>query len=119
VPRRRQTYLVIGLILLITVIGQLILILVILVLELALVEVLKVLVLESLAGEPVDGAGDKLLLDVLTELVVELKALLNVGGSRLVVRGRAWGVEEVEERLCRDGLLNDTGLLGVWILLVS
>jgi hypothetical protein len=71
--------------------------------------------LKSLAGEPVDSAGDELLLDVLTELVVELEALLDVGGGIVVllVLGRARGVEEVEERLCGNGLLDNAGLLCV------
>jgi hypothetical protein len=41
--------------------------------------------LESLASEPVDGAGNELLLDVLTELVVKLELLLNVLVDLLVV----------------------------------
>jgi hypothetical protein len=44
-----------------------------------------VLELEGLASEPVDGAGDELLLDVLTELVVKLKLLLDVLVNLLVV----------------------------------
>ena len=41
--------------------------------------------LESLASEPIDGAGNELLLDVLAELVVELKLLLDVLVNLLVV----------------------------------
>jgi hypothetical protein len=53
--------------------------------------------LQSLASEPIDRAGNELFLDVLTELVVELETLLDVGGSIvLVLRGLGW-VEEVEE----------------------
>ena len=76
--------------------------------------------MQGLAGEPVNGAGDELLLDVLTKLVVELETLLDVGGGVvvLVLRGLGW-VEEVEERLCRNRLLDDTGLLGVWEKSVS
>jgi hypothetical protein len=44
-----------------------------------------VLKLESLTSEPVDGAGNELLLDVLTELVVELELLLDVLINLLVV----------------------------------
>jgi hypothetical protein len=44
-----------------------------------------VLELQSLAGEPVDGAGNELLLDVLTELVVKLELLLDVLVNLLVV----------------------------------
>jgi hypothetical protein len=54
--------------------------------------------LQSLTSEPVDGTGNELLLDVLTELVVELELGLNVVLDLLVVLGRgAGGVEEVEE----------------------
>lgn len=106
-------YLIVRLLVLITVVAELVLVLIVLIFELALVEVLEVLVLEGLASEPVDGAGDELLLDVLTELVVELEALLDVGSSIVIVLGRAWGVEEVKERLCGNGLLNDAGLLCV------
>jgi len=54
--------------------------------------------LQSLTSEPVDGTGNQLLLDVLTELVVELELGLNVVLNLLVVLGRgAGGVEEVEE----------------------
>jgi len=54
--------------------------------------------LQSLTSEPVDGTGNELLLDVLTELVVELELGLNVVLNLLVVLGRgAGGVEEVEE----------------------
>jgi hypothetical protein len=109
-----RAYLVVWLLILVTVVAELILILVVLIFELALVEVLNVLILQSLAGEPVDGAGNELLLDVLAKLVVELETLLNVGGSiiLIVLRG-LWGVEEVEERLRGDGLLDDARLLGV------
>ena len=56
------------------------------ILELVLVEVVHaVLELQSLAGEPVDGAGNELLLDVLTELVVKLELLLDVLVNLLVV----------------------------------
>ena len=70
--------------------------------------------MQSLAGEPVDRTGNELLLDILTELVVKLETLLDVGGSIVVVlRGVGW-VEEVEERLCGDGLLDNAGLLSVY-----
>jgi len=44
-----------------------------------------VLELQGLAGEPVDGAGNELLLDVLTELVVQLELLLDVLVNLLIV----------------------------------
>ena len=54
--------------------------------------------MKGLAGEPVNGAGDELLLDVLTELVVELELGLNVVLDLLVILCRgAGGVEEIEE----------------------
>jgi hypothetical protein len=73
--------------------------------------------LQSLAGEPVDGTGDKLLLDVLSELVVKLEALLDVGRSIVLVLWGVGRVEEVEERLSRNSLLDDARLLGVCGLL--
>lgn len=97
------------------VIVEVVLVLVVLVFKLVLVEVVaKLLKLQRLAGEPVNGARDQLLLDVLAESVVKLEALLDVRGGVVVVlggRGR-WG-EEVEKGLLRDGLLDDTRLLGV------
>lgn len=75
---RDRTHLVILLLLVLVVIALLI-ILVVLILKVILVEVIKTLLeLQSLAGEPVDGTRNELLLDVLTELVIELKLLLNV-----------------------------------------
>jgi len=54
--------------------------------------------LQSLTGEPVDGTGNELLLDVLTELVVKLELGLDVVLDIFVLLGRgAGGVEEVEE----------------------
>jgi hypothetical protein len=44
-----------------------------------------VLKLESLASKPVNGTGNELLLDVLTELVVKLELLLNVLVDLLIV----------------------------------
>mgnify|MGYP006877406823 CR=1 FL=1 len=112
-------YLIIRLLLLIAVVAELILILIILVLKLALVEVFNVLVLESLAGEPVNSTGNELLLDVLTKLVVEFETLFNIGGGVVLVLWGLGGVKEVEERLCRYCLLNDSCLLGVCKTLVS
>lgn len=104
----------VGLLVLVTVLAEVILVVVIF--EVLLVEILLIHLLEgeSLSGEPVNGAGDQLLLDVLAELVVELEALLNVRGSVIVLLAGCvgWG-EEVEERLGRDGLLDDTRLFCV------
>lgn len=70
--------------------------------------------MQSLTGEPVDGAGNELLLDVLAELVVKLELGLDIVVNLLIVLRRgAGGVEEVEERRSGDGLLDDAGLLGV------
>ena len=80
------SYLIIVFLLLLVVVTVLIIVEVIFILEVILVEVVHaVLELKSLASEPVDGAGDKLLLDVLTELVVELKLLLDVLVNFLIV----------------------------------
>ena len=80
------SYLIIVFLLLVIVVTVLVIIEVILILEVILVEVIHaVLELESLAGEPVDGAGNELLLDVLTELVVKLELLLNVLIDLLVI----------------------------------
>ena len=70
--------------------------------------------MQSLTSEPLDGTGNELLLDVLTELVVELELGLNIVLNLLVILGRgAGGVEKVEERGCGNGLLDNAGLLGV------
>jgi len=70
--------------------------------------------LQSLSSEPVDGARDQLLLDILAELVVKLELGFNVLVDVLIVLYRGCGgVEEVEERGCRDSFLDDPGLLGV------
>lgn len=97
-----MAYLIVRLLLLVAIIAKLILILVVLIFKFALVEVFDIFILKSLAGEPVDSTGDELLFDVLTKLVVELEALLNVRGDTgslvivLVLGGLGW-VKEVEE----------------------
>lgn len=117
----RDAYSFVRLVILIPVFAQIVVLLVILVLEIALLEVVvERLELESLAREPVNGTGDKLLLDVLAELVVELQALLDIGCRIVVVLGWwLWWREEVEERFGWNGLLYDPGLLCVWVLEVS
>ena len=97
---------------------------VVLISEVALLAILiEALVLESFAREPVDGAGNELFLDVFAKLIVEFQTLFNVRGSVLrlgvfivffIFFGRLGWVEEIEEGLGRDGLLDDTGLFGVW-----
>lgn len=113
VPKGAYIILV-GLLILVTVLAEVVLIIVLV--EVLIVEVLLVHLLkgQGLSGEPVDGAGNQLLLDVLTELVVELEALLDVGGGIVVLLAGCVGRgEEVEERLGGDGLLDDTGLFCV------
>ena len=105
------------LLLIVTVLAEVVILIVILV-ELILIQVVLVYLLkgQSLAGEPVDRTRDELLLDVLTKLVIQFQALLNVGrGVILVILGWCLGRrEEVEEGFGRDRLLDDTSLLGVW-----
>lgn len=75
-----NAYVVVRLLLVIVLLAQVILILVVVIIKVGTLEVIvrELLECESLTGEPVDSTGNKLLLDVLTELVVELKALLDV-----------------------------------------
>lgn len=112
----RKPYIVlIALILIILVLAGILIILVIFIVELGVLEVLLIELLEGegLASEPVDSTGNELLLDILTKLVVELKTLLDIGGGGLIIIGRSLRRgEEVEERLGRDGLLDNAGLLG-------
>jgi len=73
--------------------------------------------LKSLSSEPIDRTGDELLLDILSQLIVQFEAFLNIRCSIIVVLvcGSLWWREEVEEGLRGDGLLNDTGLLGICV----
>lgn len=112
----RRAYIILVRLLLILIILVIILIIVLVIILIKVLEVILVELLESegLAGEPIDGAGNELLLDILAELVVELETLLDVGSSIIIVLNRGLGRgEEVEEGLCGNGLLDDTGLLGV------
>ena len=114
------THILLGILVIVTVVAHVVLI-IILVVVVALIElIIHLLVLKSLTGEPVDGAWDQLLLDVLTELIVELQTLLNVGLGVLVIilSWDCWWGEEVEEGLGWDGLLDNASLLGVWKMLV-
>ena len=115
------SYLILVLILVILIVVLVVIILVIFVLEVILVEVVHALLeLQSLASDPVNGTWDELFLDVLTELVVELKLGLNVVVNLLVVILR-WRrrVEKVEEGWGWDRLLDNAGLLGVCVTFVS
>ena len=64
------------------------LVLIIFVIELGVLAIVELLKLEGFAGEPVNGSCNQLLLDVLAQLVVKLKSLLNVLISLVVV---IWG----------------------------
>lgn len=115
-------YLVVGVILIVLIVTQIILILVFLVIKLVTLEVtlVELFKAKSLAGEPVDSTRNELLLDVLTKLVVKLKALLNLRANLgllvifliIITGGLRWR-EEVEERLCGNCLLDNAGLLRV------
>ena len=117
VVRIIKAYLVLVLFILILIPLILVLVLIILILELILIQVVKALLeLQRLTGEPVDGTRDELLLDVLTQLVVQLKLSLDVVVDLLVVVIAWWlgWVEEVEEGWSGNGLLDYARLLGVW-----
>lgn len=109
--------LLLRLILIIVVLIADIIILIIILVKLGKVILIQLLKGEGLASEPVDGTRDQLLLNVLSQLVVELEALLNVGSGIVVILGRGLGGrEEVEEGFGRDRLLDNASLLGgfVW-----
>lgn len=61
--------------------------------------IIQLLELKSFTSEPVNSAGDKLLLDIFTQLVIEFKTFLNIRGSIIIILIRRWrrGREEVEE----------------------
>lgn len=104
------------LVILITVIIADILILIILIEVTLKVLLAEALELAGLSGEPIDSTGNKLLLDILTELVVKLEALLNISSLFIIlikVGGRLGRAEEVEERLGRNSALDNASLLGV------
>lgn len=78
----------------------LIIFLIVFILEISLLHILvQFLKLKGFTGEPVDSTWDELLLDIFTQLVVELKTLLDIGGGIVIVIIRwclGWR-EEVEE----------------------
>jgi len=90
---------------------------VILIVELSIFGILKFFKCQSFASEPVNGAGDELLFDVLTQLIVKLEPLFNIRGDIVFVSRCDWRSEEVEEGFRGDGLLDDSGLLGVLVSL--
>jgi hypothetical protein len=100
--------------------AQVVLVVLLVVKFLVQVILVDLLIGQGLAREPVNGTRDKLLLDVFAQLVVELETVLDVERGLLVVLCRGLRRrEEVEERLGRDGLFDDTGLLGVCEVIVS
>lgn len=101
-------------ILVILVVTSVIVIVIVLILiKVAQLLLVKLLVSKSLAGEPVDGPRNQLLLDILAELVVELETLLDIRrGVVIVIGGGLRRGEEVEEGLGGNGLLNNADLLG-------
>ena len=86
------------------ILAQVILILILVIFKVA---GLKVIIIDLLKGqsftsEPVDGAGNELLLDILAELVVKLEAFFNIRSrvvllGIIIIGGRLWGREEVEK----------------------
>lgn len=61
------------------------LILVVLLIKVGEVVLINLLKGEGLASEPVDGPGNQLLLNIFTELVVKLQAILNIRGSIVII----------------------------------
>jgi len=80
--------------------------------------IIHLLKLESLASVPVDGTGNKLLLDIFTDLVIKLETLFDIRGSIinliLITSRWRWRSKEVEEALSRDCSLNNPSLLRVY-----
>lgn len=88
----------VGLLVLVTILAEIIVILVKVLLILIKIVLIHLLKSKGLSRKPVDGTRNELLLDVLTQLVVELEALFNVTGSIVVILRRRLGRgEEVEE----------------------
>ena len=110
------THLIIILVLIVLISLILIIVFIIFILKLILIEVFQSLLeLQSLTREPVDGARDQFLLDIFTELVIELEFLLQLLVYLIFVVIGWWErrVEEVEEGGCWDGLLHDSRLFRV------
>jgi hypothetical protein len=94
----RSAYLVVFLVLVIII--PFVFIIVIIVLEVVLVVVIKsVLELQCFSGKPIDGPRNELLLDVLSELVVQLELGFKLVIDVLIVLIGRWcgRVEEIEE----------------------
>jgi hypothetical protein len=108
---------IVGLFLLVMVLILIILVVFVIVLiefSVEVILVVKFLKRQGISSEPIDGTRNQLLLDILTKLVIKLKTFLDVrSGILIILRGCLGGREEVEERLRRDSLLDDAGLLSV------
>jgi hypothetical protein len=79
---------------------QVIIFFIIVILEVALLQfILELLELQGLTGEPINSAGNELLLDIFAKLIVQLKALLDIRCSIIVIFlcWRFRGREEVEK----------------------
>jgi hypothetical protein len=110
------SYIIIGLILVVMILA-LVIFLIIFILKISFFHILiEFLKLKSLTSKPVNSAGNELLLDVLAQLIVEFKTLLDIARSIIVVIVR-WCLgrrKEVEEGLSWYCLLNNPGLLCVY-----
>lgn len=90
--RRGGAYIFVGFLFVILVLIQVIVIFVILVLKVGFIEIItEGLESQSLSSEPVNGTGYQLLLDVLTESVVELEALLDILRGIVILVSRRLG----------------------------
>lgn len=88
----------VGLLVLVTILAEIIVILVKVLLILIKVVLIHLLKSKGLSRKPVDGTRNELLLDVLTQLVVEFETLFDVTGSIVIILRRRLGRrEEVEE----------------------
>ena len=73
-------YLIVGIFVFVSVITGVVILIILIFFKVLLVELfIELLELKRFAREPVDSTRDQLFLDVLTELVVELEAFLNIG----------------------------------------
>lgn len=83
--------------------------------------IIQFLELEGLTRIPVDGTRDKLLLDVFSEMIIELQSFLElvIFFILLVITvDRLGGIEEVKETLSRDCPFYDTSLFRIWAIYV-
>lgn len=98
------------------VITQVVVLFIIIILKVTLLQiVIQLLKLQGLTSEPVNCTRDELLLDIFSQLVVELETLFDIrrGIIVILIRGGLGWREEVEERLGWYSLSDNPGLLGV------